>query len=644
MGDKIQLGLYSPMLPNCSCIYKIDDFKRASSGNINIPGSNFYRFPTIKDEEDKDIPSWYPANLYENSPYYINGIYSRKESNYLEFESTIPLGIQYNFMLDITNKDDTSISFYVNDNILKIDYQFIDRVHSSGIVYFNDKKIINHIYNNQQNMTISFSHYSESEDSFKEFLSYGYRDNSDNPRVWSELISPKDPPFVYGISINNMGENFLLKSIKAQRNTLECVNLNNENTRVFPNNLLHPTGYLSIPLRGACTNHIDTLFYTQFPSVGLGEFLSPLFPYNKTKQKHGINNNYCEACYENEITLSNIRLNKKKKIEELDNLILDLDVEWISLQEELSLTEDENEINNIKDRIKNNEENSTNLKEEKENVNNLTEITKEQDILVPHDRGCLLGNNNPCFSENPKIIVDITSESIECTLFKLTGWVGRVFPFPYAVDVFENIEEITVKDEGIFDGTYELYYNSFQEIFASEEQEVEWSFNCSNGKTIVKTKYIVYIPLEITYLDFETGQKRHSIGVFEDDLDTGGREFSLKDCCGREVLSKTNSHGYLKNPPQGVRITSEEAEWCTTGVSNEPKYATYAILYEDNKYGLFIDASEHEICGGIKGKIKETIYEEDEPNKIVPGAIGLKYIDFYDNPEYSEYTRSIKLG
>lgn len=569
MGQIINAGgLYSSVLPNCSCVYKFDGFNRANELNINLPGSNFYNYSKHteinENGNETSVPDWKVID---------NKLIAQIDNPWISFRSTIPLGMV--FYYGGHNKDEFKLNLSYNE--AKVGLYFEKGIGGYGLKMNGIYGMQNPFYVNDG--IFSFSHYTQSESCFKSFAVCN--------NYYANGIEPSNSGILYLIEFEGAtaGETYLTNLV-LQRNTLECLNLNNENTRLFPNNLIHPTGYMSLG-RGACYDSINTVF-SWHSNVGYKDTEESSFLYRSGFRKNNnINNNYCKSCYELQKQIIEIGINKEAEINRLDDLILALDIEWISKQEELSEAEDAETIININQEIKNIEEKIDLLKTEKAFVQSSISEAEPEDlekIIIPHNRGAYLPICNPCLSQStPKITISFEAKIKQKPYFKGTGY-NISFASSPSYPVYNNMELITPEDLDI-GGTYELeqsisdgcnFTGVFEKAFSVKCRGYigpdSASFpGCWYDADDENREYSLYIECSVTlaYIDFETGKIRHKIHVhvYSDYFSTSGNCFefagdeyidSIDNICGKKITVKCSHTPYVET-------------YCYTPVDSEPE-------------------------------------------------------------------------
>jgi hypothetical protein len=573
MGQTINAGgLYSSVMPNCSCIYKFDGFTRVNELNINVPGSNFYDYSkrTEIDENDNEItvPDWKVVD---------NKLVAQVANPWVSFRSTIPLGMV--FYYGGYEKADFKLNLYYNEEKVGLYFQKneyneyeskLDGVYSKQeplLLYTKDSIFVYHIIDS----IFNFSHYTESESCFKSFaVCNGYYANG---------VEPTESGILYKIEFDGatIGQTYLTNLV-LQRNTLECLNLNNENTRLLPNNIIYPTGYLSIPVRGACRDSINTVFSWN-SEVGYKKTKNNSFGYRQGFIKsNNINNNYCESCYELQERLINVGIDKDAEINRLDELILELDIEWLSKQEELSQTEDAEAIANINEEIRIIEEKTRLLKEEKALVKSSVSKAEPEDlekIIIPHNRGAYLPVCNPCLKpSSPKVTVSFEAKVKLVPYFKGTGVnLCNASQPPNGIGISYNEMELVTPEDIDIGGTYELEQQGATGCTFSGSFKKTYNKQCIDGST-QEEEYTLSVSCSIylAFIDFETGKKRHKItvgagafigiepfGIGGASIEFVGEEYidSVDDICGKTITVKSSKPGYITGA-----CSSIEQDYC----------------------------------------------------------------------------------
>lgn len=560
MGQTINAGgLYSSVLPNCSCIYKFDGFTRKDEKNINLPGSNFYDYSKHTELDNNgnevELPDWKVIN---------NRLVAQVDNPWISFRSTIPLGMVFYYGGYEDNYKNFKLNLYYNEKKIGLTL-------NKNEGYYNPR--MEGVYGKQIDGTMSanifsFSHYTKSEDSYRNFaVCNGF---------YAKGIEPVESGILYILEFQGaQKDKTYLTNLVLQRNTLECVNLNNENTLLFPTNVVYPTGYLSIPVRGACRQNINTVFYNSFPVAavkGQKNNKPDISELNIGRigfiKSNNINDNYCEVCYELEKQLLPVAKNKNNKINELDRLILRLDIAWIEKQEELASAQNQTDIDSINSEISYIEYEIKKLKQEKELVKgyifgpntpnptagNHNQNFEESEIAIPHDRGIYLPTANPCLSEEPKITVDIEGTLTGASYYEMT--FDAICVGTAGLTSLSQPEKLKLPDLDI-SGTYELEANQSGTFSCNFTKK--YTTKCTNGSgNDADREVVVYIEVSCNYafFDIETGKIRHYVridmsidGVGSIDrcyaISFSGNEWlnSVENLCQKETTIEADSFG-----------------------------------------------------------------------------------------------------
>ena len=565
-------GLYSPYLPHCSCFYRYDDFNREQTTDINIQGSNFYDFSYHNEERPVEggaegetelvtLPDWEVRTDSDKSSCGLSSnqsLYATTQNPRIWFKSNIPLKVIIGILGNFRNNG-TQIKVYYGDGnnyiLVKPNPDYIPESEREeeteyelsetrdSILSFSNNSDINYINTiaafcnipTLQYVIINFDDLLSREGLFKSCVIV------DNTTVLKQ--SNKNYPITYKIELINATSTERISFISLYRNTLECINLNNEIGRYLPNNIIQPTGYFSILNRGACNTNLpikndDNLYgnyLSSFQHQRIANW-SDFFEEDEARvyltSQHkidyyrlydDINNNYCNSCIDYYKKLAQIKKSPSRESNRINNEINTYNNRIEKLQEDLLETEDEEQIAIINKEIKKLQEHSTALRIELEYVGFIGSMGNDRfgndffsigqysengkpninNVRIYHQRNASYSPKYPCYGSK-NINVDITANYKPTKLFYLSNPASGC-----GLSVWRHKEVLEIQPIEI-EGTYELEYTGVGYRYASQSMEQNFDMPCGGTGTYY---YRIVLDAEPGFIDYETGSMRHSLSA-----------------------------------------------------------------------------------------------------------------------------------